>query len=82
MGRGPGEAGPAFESRPHPQPQRPPDVRESHPSARQIPDPPLDVRTRPWRYCRHCSSSASQPHTWRGAEVRHPQTPQPSPLGA
>lgn len=72
MGRGLHGAWPAAASLPHPQPQRPPDPRESDPSAQRSWDPPSNLRTWPWRHCRHCSTSVLPPHTWRGPEVRHP----------
>lgn len=79
MGSGLDGAWPAVASLPHPQPQRPPDPRESDPSAQRSWDPPSDFRTWPWRHCRYCSASVSPPRTWRGPEVRRPQTPDQPP---
>lgn len=51
---------------------RPAGVR---PECAAEPGPSLQLSDRPWRHCRHCSASVSPPHTWRGPEVRRPQTP-------
>lgn len=63
-----------------PAPTLSPSLRQSSGSptrarARWSPDHPSDTRTWPWRHCRHCCASVLPPRTWRGSEVRRPQSP-------